>query len=604
MKGRQPVRTLLVLILLLGSFLNGRPALAGGMAADLARKVAADPNSTESVRVIVRQRGNGVSLTSLSTFYNGRLLRGLPLVGGLLVSLPLKQVSRLADDAGVAWISPDRVIAREWDYDVETTGADQVWANAGVKGSGIRVAVLDTGVTSNTADWNRWGTTTSRIAAWNDLVNGGLTPYDDNGHGTHVAGILLGSGNASGGRVTGTAPDADLVAVKVLDQNGEGTVSTVLQGINWCVANRALLGIRIINLSLGHAPAESAETDPLCQAIRQAVNAGIVVICSAGNRGKNSNGQTQYGGISSPGIEPSAITVGALNTGFTATRTDDTVTTYSSRGPTYPDYAAKPDLLAAGNWIISVRAPGSALDVQHPEVRVDPDPSTSGSVDYFQLSGTSMAAPQVAGTVALMLQANSSLDPNTIKGALMFTAQRLALKDAAGTPLPDGLSLLTQGAGSLNSLGAVTLAAMINPGASTGQPWLTGTLSPQSSLPGGVVAWSTQVNWGGATYSGSDLFALRQEAWSSGVVWNSTAAWAGQMTGSPDGVLATEGTWQQHAVWNNGWDSGLSGDQATWGDGPANAFDGTSPMDPLLSGGGGTPPPPPPFEPDTGPPGV
>ena len=114
----------------------------------------------------------------------------------------------------------------------------------------------------------------------------------------------------------------------------------------------------MINLSLGHDPAESCQTDPLCAAVRGAVKAGIVVVCAAGNKGKNSAGQIIYGGIACPGNEPAALTVGALNTHNTADRADDTVATYSSRGPTAIDQLCKPDLLAPVNKIVSVRAPG------------------------------------------------------------------------------------------------------------------------------------------------------------------------------------------------------------------------------------------------------
>src|SRR5205823_12353379 len=131
-------------------------------------------------------------------------------------------------------------------------------------------------------------------------------------------------------------------------------------------------------------------------------------VCSAGNAGKDSLGRLRYGGISCPGNEPCAITVGALNTHETADRSDDTVCSYSSRGPTAFDLGCKPDVLAPGNKIVSVRSPGSFLDVANVANQVDPLSygATFGSPQYFVLSGTSMAAPQVSGVAALMLQAN------------------------------------------------------------------------------------------------------------------------------------------------------------------------------------------------------
>src|SRR5687768_10694164 len=123
---------------------------------------------------------------------------------------------------------------------------------------------------------------------------------------------------------------------------------------------------------MGHYPGESYTTDPLCAAVRRCVQAGIVVVCSAGNQGKNAQGELRYGGISSPGNEPCALTVGALNTKETVERGDDTVCSFSSRGPTAFDNGTKPDVVAPGNKIVSVRAPGSTLDVGHSANQVAP----------------------------------------------------------------------------------------------------------------------------------------------------------------------------------------------------------------------------------------
>jgi subtilisin family serine protease len=170
--------------------------------------------------------------------------------------------------------------------------------------------------------------------------------------------------------------------------------------------------------------------------------------------------------------------VGALNTKETAVRSDDTVCTFSSRGPTYLDHLPKPDLVAPGNKILSMSARDGMLELQYPGNVYD-----DGN-DYFQLSGTSMAAPQVSGVVALMLQGNPRLNPNTVKAVLMYSAQKLALTDALGRPLAPGLSVLTQGAGSVNAVGAVEVARKIDTTRPVGSYWLTAALSQQSAISG------------------------------------------------------------------------------------------------------------------------
>ncbi len=146
-------------------------------------------------------------------------------------------------------------------------------------------------------------------------------------------------------------PRAHLVNVRVLGADGSGFTSDVIAGIEWVVANRALYNIRVINLSLGHPVTEACSTDPLCEAVNQAVQAGIVVVVAAGNAGKAPDGRAILGGISSPANSPYAITVGALNTWGTVDRSDDTVATFSSRGPSAYDLAVKPDIAAPGTKI-------------------------------------------------------------------------------------------------------------------------------------------------------------------------------------------------------------------------------------------------------------
>ncbi len=246
------------------------------------------------------------------------------------------------------------------------------------------------------------------------LVESDLSANDQYGHGTHVAGIIGADGNGS--VYIGMAPGVNLINLKVLDQNGAGTDSQVIAAINQAIQLKSQYNIRIINLSLGRPVFESAANDPLCQAVEAAWKAGIVVVVAAGNDGRNNSfGSYGYGTITAPGNDPYVITVGAMNSMGTTTRSDDVMTSYSSKGPTVIDHIVKPDIVAPGNLIASVLAPGSTLVQLYPQNQV-------GS--HFVLSGTSMATPVVSGAAALLLQQTPSLTPDQVKARLMRNATK------------------------------------------------------------------------------------------------------------------------------------------------------------------------------------
>ena len=231
---------------------------------------------------------------------------------------------------------------------------------------------------------------------------------------------------SSRSRFVGVAPNARLVGLKVLDKKGQGTTSNVLRALEFATTYKDALGISVINLSLGHPIFEPAATDPLVQAVEQAVRAGLVVVVSAGNFGINpATGLPGYAGLASPGNAPSALTVAALKTFDTVTRLDDRIADYSSRGPTWYDGFAKPDLAVPGDSLLSVAAAGSTLRAMN-EAR-------GGSGDYMRLSGTSMAAGVASGIAALMLDANHGLTPNALKAALEFSA--IPVEDDQRQPL-------------------------------------------------------------------------------------------------------------------------------------------------------------------------
>ena len=260
---------------------------------------------------------------------------------------------------------------------------------------------------------------------------------DGSGHGTHVAGIVGGEGRARPNQ-RGVGPRTELIDLKVIGDEGWGRTSNLIRVIDWVLANQKRYHVQIANLSLGHPPIESYRVDPLCIAVRKLVAAGITTVVSAGNLGKTKEYPKIWGGIASPGLEPSVITVGAINTKGTVTHRDDVATTYSSRGPTI-DGLFKPDLSAPGNAIPSTLAKWSWLGKKYPERKIDEN--------YIELSGSSMATAFVTGTAAQMLEANHQLTPHLVKMILMLTATKM-----------DRPSMLEQGNGLLNAATAVKLA--------------------------------------------------------------------------------------------------------------------------------------------------
>ena len=499
------------------------------------------------------------------------------------------QLAALTTDPRVAGISADLPVAAsttpDLDVNPRSVGADLVWAygernNLNLTGAGVGVAILDSGI-APVRD------VAARIVAFKDFVNNRAQPYDDFGHGTHVAGVIAGSGAASSGphasrTYKGVAPGANLIGVKVLDAQGGGDVSNVLAGIEWVIANKRAFNIRVMNLSLGHPIAESYKTDPLCQAVERAVNAGIVVVCSSGNRGAGG-----YGGVGSPGNDPAAITVGASNSRQTVGRNDDGITSYSSRGPTRFDLGVKPDLVAPGNKVVSLRAPGATLDTLYPETRVAPSvylkiPSANDASAYATLSGTSMATPAVAGAAALALQINPGLQPNGVKAALMYSAQLLTGTDPLVPAAPATIyDPLTQGAGELNVAGVCEMAALLRPGTGLtsqpskvttigGQPfaWTGPTVAADNLVWGGRLIWGDNLVWGGRLIWGDNL------VWGGRMLWGDNLVWGGRLLEADNLVWGGRLMWGDNLVWggrmleaeNLVWGGRLvDGDNLVWG---------------------------------------
>jgi len=403
---------------------------------DLQRHVARQ--AKDRARVVIH--GDASTIDALAARYHVQVLRRLE--HGAVLAANAAEIAGLAADAGVDHLSGD-VPVRTWmSVSNVSTAADQtragvsgllgIGAIAGVTGQGVGVAVVDSGISTHAA-------LSKKVVANVSFVTGDPSVADVYGHGTHIAGIIAGQASAAT-YVTklytgGIAPGANLINVRVLGADGTGLTSDVIAGIEWVIANKAKYNIRVINLSLGHPVNESFATDPLCEAVAEAVNAGIVVVVAAGNSGKSADGHMVLGSITSPGNAPLALTVGALNTFATVNRSDDAVTTYSSRGPTRFDLIVKPDVAAPGNKIVSLQASGSYLPTFYPALHT----AGTGTNAYMTLSGTSMAAPMVSGGVALLLQGTPSASPAQVK---------LVMQNGA-TYVNSG-GLLGAGAGSVN----------------------------------------------------------------------------------------------------------------------------------------------------------
>jgi serine protease AprX len=395
------------------------------------------------------------AVTSVAQLLGARLIRELPIIDGVALDVPNASLALLADNPLVARLSMDRAVAGAMDRTGATVGAASVRQELGYDGSGIGVAVIDSGVTPWHDDLSGDGTGSQRVASFVDLVGGGPAPYDDYGHGTHVAGIIAGNGADSAGARTGIAPGAHLVVLKVLDAQGRGRISDVIAALGYVVSNRQAFNLRIVNMSVATGVYESCLTDPLTLAALKAVEAGIVVVAAAGNNGRSPQGTPQKGGITAPGNAPWVLTVGASSHMGTVDRADDTIAPFSSRGPTAIDRAPKPDLVSPGVGIESLSDQASRLySLNSSGLLAGSAPSSY--FPYLSLSGTSMAAPVVSGTIALMLQANPSLTPDAVKAILRHTAQ--------ANP---GYDAMTQGAGFLDAKAAVELAAQFTPVAHT-----------------------------------------------------------------------------------------------------------------------------------------
>lgn len=519
----------------------------------------ADRGAAAKSRVIITLNP-GYDLGDAVEKLGGKRGRKLNIIGGELIELPNTALRSLANHKAIKSMHHDRKTGGEMNRAAVVEGARAVQEAYGYKGAGIGVAVVDSGIGYH-QDLGYVGSNSAvrvvngqRVAAFVDFVNGRSAAYDDHGHGTHVSGIIAGNGLMTGGARAGIAPSSHLVGLKVLDDRGAGYISNVIAALDWIAANHTAYNIRVANLSVGAAVTESFTTDPLTQAAKRVVDLGVVVVSAAGNLGKNPvTGAPVYGTITAPGNAPWVLTVGAYSHQGTTSRGDDKMGGYSSLGPTARDFAAKPDVVATGTGIVSLAVPGSLL------YNTKAGYLLKGSVysatkPYLSLTGTSMASPIVAGTVALMLEANPNLTPNLVKALLQYTAQDY------------GYDSLTQGAGFLNTKGAVDLARFLkNP--QVGQRYPYNRTWSKTILWGNVKIQKGVIKPAGNAWSRNTVWGAMLDAEGDNIVWGTACAtfecdnivWGTSLLDSANSLIGTIDV--------------VEGDNIVWGTAATEEFD-------------------------------
>lgn len=331
---------------------------------------------------------------NISNLYT-KVKSNLSLIDAFAGNMTTDMIYRLSSSPDVDYISFDSKVYTLLDIATPTMEA-YFPHEQGFQGEGITIAVIDTGV----APHDDLIKPINRIIGFKDYVSNKDLPYDDNGHGTHVSGIIAANGYSSRGKYTGVAPKSNILSIKALDKNGSGNTSDIIDAISYVIETKDKYNTKILNLSLGTPANNSSKNDPLSKAVEEAIKNGIIVIAAAGNSGP------REGTILSPGINQHVITVGAVDDKRTIDPTDDTIATFSSRGPTN-EGINKPDIVAPGVNINSL--------------------SNTNLNGYISLSGTSMATPLVSGSVALLLNKYGNMSQRDVKNMIIKSC--IDLKD-------------------------------------------------------------------------------------------------------------------------------------------------------------------------------
>jgi serine protease AprX len=502
----------------------------------LARKLSGNPHGT--FKVIVQAEA-GTSTADLNAEVwdeirdrparRTRVTRRFDALNTVVAQLSRRQILELARSDEILAISLDAPVKltdggstltsdQRWPY---VAKVNRFWSETSSSGSGSglsvpTIAIVDSGVDRQRADFG------SRVVR--EVVLTASTPNspgDGRGHGTMVASIAAGSA----AEYAGAAPTANIVSLDVTNDLGTGLTSDVIAAVNWILQNKSQYGIRVANFSLHGAQRSTFRFDPLNKAVEKLWFSGVVVVAAAGNYGA-----VESGVLYSPANDPFVITVGANDIAGTTSANDDFAAPWSAYGYTLDGFA-KPELSAPGRYLVGAVSGNSTMAAERPDRIVAPG--------YMLMSGTSFAAPVVAGAAALVLAHHPTWTPDQVKGALMLTAR--------ATPLsPAGAS----GVGEVHASAAANVLTPPNPNLSLNQflvPDLLGgipvfndatwTSAAQASATWDAATWTsatwTSATWTSATWTSASWTAA---TWTS-ATWTS-ATW-------------TSATWTS-ATWTSG----------------------------------------------------
>jgi serine protease AprX len=489
----------------------------------------AHDNPTQNVRIIIQSDG-GSKEADKALKGLGKLKKDLRLVGAVSVEVPAGVVNSLAGVPGLT-ITPDSPVkvsgsahysTQMWPYE---SGNAALW---GGTTSAPTIAIVDSGIDASRADF------AGRLYPQVNLST--LTPNatgDGRGHGTFVAGIA--AGDAAG--YTGAAPAAKILPIRVMDDNGVAMTSDVIRAAQWIYDNKDAYNVKVANFSLHSAMPSRFVNDPLDKAVEKLWFAGVTVVVAAGNYGTAAG---PSGVMYAPGNDPFVITVGAADLGNSIRPFDDAAAPWSAYGYTYDGFA-KPELGAPGRYMIGPVPTSATLTSERPDHVVSPG--------YMQLSGTSFAAPAVAGAVAQILARHPSWTPGQVKGALMVTAK----------PVPEAIPL-SLGVGELNaSRAASRYLTPPNPNAALDR--FVVSASGGSGMTFDAASWSDYVNanasWADASWSDASWSAA---SWAD-ASW-ADASWA-------DGALAAA-SWADLSIAAASW-ADMSHEDAAEGDATVGA---------------------------------